>query len=339
MIAGLPHEPRKIVPLPDYAYACVDRSVLVRPFCQHVVRWFVIWMPRGVPANYLTLGSSACMWALLGLALARPTAPAGWSLGLMALYVLYDHADGMHARCIGTSGPLGEFLDHYLDVFHAAIAIIAAAAIAGLTTHPLIVPVIWAILLGSAATMVEQLERGELQFGRLGPLEGMLLMLAYFASWCPSGAADWWHHRVMGSYTRIELALILGAAGGAWTAIACCGRIGRFPGALVAYAATSAGLGVALLHAGASSLAVTLVMMLHAGDFIGGVLRSHLCGSEKPWPDWIGVTFAVLVALVSRDVFWPAWSIGLYLGARNLMTCTVTIRTLRHGWCWWNPRR
>ena len=52
---------------PAYTYTCVDRSPLVAPFCRHVVRWFVQWMPPAVPANQLTLASSACMWVMLGL--------------------------------------------------------------------------------------------------------------------------------------------------------------------------------------------------------------------------------------------------------------------------------
>ncbi|MET0261759.1 MAG: hypothetical protein ABW223_02590, partial [Rariglobus sp.] len=78
---------------PAYSYTCEDRSVLVRPFCRYFVRWFVIWMPRAVPANMLTLGSSACMWVMLAVTAfsTEPVALAGWCVALMAGYVIYDH--------------------------------------------------------------------------------------------------------------------------------------------------------------------------------------------------------------------------------------------------------
>ena len=322
---------------PPYAFVCVDRSLLVRPFCRYVVQPFAQWVPAGVPANYITLISSACMWLMLALVVGRPTAAlAPWCLALMCGYVIYDHADGMHARRTGTSGPLGEYLDHFLDVFHAAIAVIAAAAVSGLAGSPWLPLVLWAVLLGSAATMVEQLERRELFFGVLGPLEGMLVMMAFFAAWCPAGAAEWWSMPVWG-LTRLDLAFAIGGAGGLVPAIACVRRIGRVPWSLATYAVASGGLIWALVGSEVGSTGTMLLVMLHGSDYVGRVIGCHLRGGSRPWPDLVAPTAAAFVSLSGVGSEWLGMALALYLAVRNVGAIARTVHALRRGWRWWNP--
>ena len=321
---------------PPYAYVCVDRSLLVQPFCRHIVSPFAKRVPAGVPANYLTLISSACMWVMLGLALWQPGAAlAPWCLALMSVYVIYDHADGMHARRTGTSGPLGEYLDHFLDVFHAAIAVIAAAALSGLTASALLLPVLWAVLLASAATMVEQLERRELFFGLIGPLEGMLVMLAFFAAWCPADAATWWHAPVFG-LTRLEIAFAIGGVGGMATATQCVRRIGRVPLPLAGYALASGALIWALARSEAGSTATMLLLMLHGSYYVGRVIGCRLRGGAKPWPDFVAPLAAAGIAWGGSGPAWLLVALAIYLVARNVWAIAGTVHALRKGWRWWN---
>lgn len=287
--------------VPPYVYACVDRSRLVQPFCRHVVRPFADRVPAAVPANLLTLGSSACMGLMLLLALVAPG--PGWAplfLALMAAYVVYDHADGMHARRTGTSGPLGEFLDHFLDVFHAGIAVIALAVVAGAGDSSWLVPATAGVLAGSAATMVEQRERGVMHLGVLGPLEGMLLMLAFLASCSFAAGAGWWREAA-GGFSRIELALIAGGAGGLGTAMACLRRMRRLPRELAAYLLATGVLAWALERAGADRSLAAVVVMCHAADYVGRVIVSHLAGRPRPWPDFLAPAFAACVVAFA----WP----------------------------------
>ncbi len=325
--------------IPAYRYTCVDRSVLVRPFCQYFVRWFVIWMPPAVPANMLTLGSSACMWGML-FATAfspEPAALAAWCVALMAGYVIYDHADGMHSRRTGTSSPLGEYLDHYTDIFHGAISVAVMFLIAGRAESPLMIAVLWTVLLAGAATMAEERERGELFFGLIGPLEGMLLTFGFFASWCWSGAAAWWHAPLAGGFTVFECVMGAGVIGSVMTAVACVRRIGRLPAGLAWYAASGAALAAECFYADGPWLLTVGVMTLHGADFTGRVIAGHLRGTTRPHPDWIAPAVIAAGAIAGLPEMGAGAAAG-YLAVRAVVNTAKVFSVFGRHWRWLNPR-
>jgi ethanolaminephosphotransferase len=255
---------------------------------------------------------------------------------LMAGYVIYDHADGMHSRRTGTSSPLGEYLDHFTDIFHGAISVVVMFLIAGRAGSPLMLGVLWAVLLAGAATMAEERERGELFFGLIGPLEGMLLTFGFFASWCWSGAAAWWHAPLVGGWTVFECVMISGAAGSVLTAVACARRIKRVPAGLALYALTGTSVCVAGWYAGWPWWATALVMTLHGADFTGRVIAGHLRGTKRPSPDWIAPV--VMVAWVAAG--WPAVvygvAAGTYLAVRVAGNTFGMFRVFGRHWRWLN---
>ncbi len=324
--------------VPAYTYVCVDRSPLVGPFCRHVVRWFVWWMPPAVPANLLTLGSSACMWVMLGLATtaANATALAPWCLALMAGYVIYDHADGLHSRRTGTSSPLGEFLDHFTDVFHGSIAVVVMFLVAGRGDSALLVPVLWVVALAGAATMVEERERKELYFGFIGPLEGMLLTIAYFASWCRHDAA-WWHAPLAGGCSVFEAVMIAAAAGSLWTAVSCVRRIGRVPAGLAWFALAGAGLAGPGLCRGSFWWETAPLLTLHAADYTGRVIASHLRGKPRPQPDWVAPALMAGAAIAGLPFRWAGGVAAVYLLARNVSLVAGFLTVFGGCWRWRNP--
>lgn len=326
--------------IPAYRYTCVDRSVLVRPFCQYFVRWFVIWMPRAVPANMLTLGSSACMWGMLFAAAfsPEPAALAGWCVALMAGYVIYDHADGMHSRKTGTSSPLGEYLDHYTDIFHGGISVAVMFLVAGRAESALMIAVLWAVLLASAATMTEERERGELFFGLVGPLEGMLLTLGFFASWCWRAAAEWWVSPAVAGLTIFDCVMIAGAAGSVMTAAACVRRVGRLPEGLVRYALCGGALAAAGLWADAPWWVTALMMTMHGADFTGRVIAGHLRGTKRPQADWIAAAVMLVCAAAGGPVVAAGIAAGVYLGGRAAVNTAGVFRVFGRYWRWVNPR-
>ncbi len=324
--------------IPVYTYSCVDRSPLVGPFCRYFVRWFVQWMPPVVPANLLTLGSSGCMWVMLWLTTtaAEATVLAPWCMVLMAGYVIYDHADGMHSRRTGTSSPLGEFLDHFTDVFHGAIAVVVMFLVAGREDSPLLGPVLWAVTLAGAATMMEERERKQLYFGFIGPLEGMLLTIAYFASWCCAAAAGWWHAPLVGSCTVFEAVMIGGAAGSLLTAASCVRRIGRVPAALAGFGLAGVvwcGLG---LWREVTWWEVALLLTLHGADYTGRVIASHLRGIPAPRPDWVAPVAIGIAAVAGRSSPWVTVAVAIYLLGRNVALVVGFLKVFGGYWRWRN---
>lgn len=325
---------------PAYNYRCVDRSVLVDPFCRYVVRWFVQWMPRAVPANLLTLGSSACMWVMLALTVTA-TDPAGlapWCLALMAAYVIYDHADGMHSRRTGTSSPLGEFLDHYTDAFHGPITVVVMFLVAGRADSPLLVVLVWAVALAGAAIMVEERERKELYFGVIGPLEGMLLGLAFFASWCYPAAAGWWHAPLLGEFTIFETVMAGGALGSVGTAVGCVRRIGRMPAGLPGFALVGVVFCALALWRGTAWWETVLLLTLHGADYSGRAIASHLRGTPPPRPDLVAPVVVAIASLAGVPGGWAVAVAAVWLLGRNAGLVTGFFAVFGGYWRWRNHR-
>ncbi|MCC6414297.1 MAG: CDP-alcohol phosphatidyltransferase family protein [Opitutaceae bacterium] len=314
----------------------MDRSPLVGPFCRYVARWFAQWLPPAVPANLVTLFSSGCMWVMLWLAATQAPALAPWCLVLMTGYVIYDHVDGMHSRRTGTSGPLGEFLDHYTDAFHGAIAVAAMFLVAGREGSPWLGPVLWAVTLAGAATMVEERECQQLHFGFIGPLEGMLLTIAYFASWCFGSAADWWLAPRVGGLAVFELVMIAGAGGCLLTAASCARRIGRLPVGLVGFGLAGVALCGLGLWRGLDWWMIALPLTLHGADYTGRVIASHLRGAASPRADWVAPAFMVCAVPAGLPAGWAAVIAAIYLLGRNAALMRGFFKIFGGYWRWWN---
>jgi phosphatidylglycerophosphate synthase len=280
------------------------------------------------------------MWAMLALAWFAE-APAGLApacLILMAGYVIYDHADGMHARRLGLSAPLGEFLDHYLDAFHGPIAVLVIFLVAGQSPSGLLAATAWSVSLAGAATMVEQRETRVLHFGILGPLEGMLMALAFFGSWSlPHPQALWLSPRLAG-WSGFQVTASLCAAAGVVTAAGCVGRVRRIPANLAVFAGASAVLLTASrmgLAAGSWRVA-TLLMALHGADFSGRVILSYLGAKRRPLPDLGAPLFACVGWLTGLRGPWLCWAMAAYLAGRNALVVAGAFRAFGSQWRWRN---
>ena len=109
----------------EYCYNCVDQSILLPWFKKYYVAFYFKFIPQGLTANCITLLSSVAMWIMLYLGLNSElySIPflAGSFFFLLHFYVVGDHLDGMQAKETRTSSPLGEFLDHYFDIYNSAI--------------------------------------------------------------------------------------------------------------------------------------------------------------------------------------------------------------------------
>ena len=83
-------------------------------------------IPYGVPENYLTLVSIVVIWScflyFIGIDTPNDT-EISIAFFAIIIYVIFDHFDGLQAKITGTGSPLGEFLDHYSDVFNGSIII------------------------------------------------------------------------------------------------------------------------------------------------------------------------------------------------------------------------
>jgi phosphatidylglycerophosphate synthase len=325
---------------PPYVYRCVDRSLLVDGFRRRWVVLFSRWLPEWLPANLVTLGASACMWAVLAVAAGAgslaPSAVAVAFVVLMQVHLVYDHADGMHAKRTATGSALGEYLDHSLDAYHGAITVLTFFALVGFGNVLLALVMVWSWHLAFAATMVDQRERGELYLGPIGSLEGGLLFTGFYLSWLAPPARAWWLAPLVAGVPAYALAVAAGAAGTLTTALLSVRRMGRLPAPLALFAAAGLVLTLALAAGPLPFWGAVAALLLYCGDYTGRVLGSHLLGGRRPWPDPVAPPLAIVAAALPHRPAWVPAALLLYLALRTAAGVVLVLRPLRHHWRWIN---
>ena len=323
---------------PPYVYRCEDRSVLLETYKRTVVPLWRWWVPSGLPANMITLGSSACMWVVCGLSLnASSFSPTTLALAFLALtqgYLAYDHIDGMQAKATGTSSALGEYFDHALDTYHGAILTLSTFALLGAPPLAVLLVLLSAGFVAFAATMVEQKERGELFFGWFGTLESMLLFFCFYGSCLVPEVRAWWTAPLYAGWPAYWILIGAGGLGCIGTAADCLRRIGRVPVALAVFVGLNLILAVALGKSSAPQGWLIAAMFLHGGDYVGRVIGSHLLRRPNVWPDFAAPVLAV------AGLFGPSWILAVllaWLGVRWSWGVYRVVWPLRGDWRWKNP--
>ena len=159
-------------------YRVVDRSILLPLYKRLLIEPLLPYIPARVTPNAIThAGHLALLVGTAQLLAAWPSRGFGYVAAtvLMQAQVWCDNADGGHARRTGQSSPLGEFLDHGLDVLN--VAYIALLTCMGLGVSPgwwvaltLLVPT------AVSVTYWEQSHTGTFQLGLLNQIESSVVL-------------------------------------------------------------------------------------------------------------------------------------------------------------------
>lgn len=208
-------------------YVLRDRSILLPYVTRLIVQPLERRIPRTVSANTLTLSSLGC--AAGGFAIALLTTPSRLTLFVVALlftaYTLLDNLDGPHARATGTSSPLGEFLDHWLDSLNGLFVFVGSVYALGVADQRTLGVV--ALMVASVAlTFWEQRVTGQMYMGRIGTLEGLAMLLALLFGVAVLGP-DAIHALTWHGHDGVDLFLLLAVLAGGATIVGPIWRTGR----------------------------------------------------------------------------------------------------------------
>lgn len=168
------------VPPPGYAYKCEDLGYLKPWLYRFCVTPLSRVTPPSVVANDITLLAQLCSLApVIVFLLFAETAP-WWVISFvpgagLILYTILDHLDGTQARKTGTSGPLGEFLDHWLDGWNGGLVTLGVAIAWGSTPVVAATLATWGAF-AYAIAIAEQRVTGVLKLDRMSGNEGMFLI-------------------------------------------------------------------------------------------------------------------------------------------------------------------
>jgi len=336
-------------PAAAYVYRAVDRSVLLPYLTAYYLPLFYRWVPGFTTANQITLAASGFMWLMVGL-LVSGVARSSWAVAasfcvLLHAYVVGDYLDGMHARRTGTSSPLGEFLDHYLDIWNGQITVFVAFALVGIAPGWACYATMWAVLIGFGATVMERQERGELHFGPIGTLEAFALVLVFALSWMFPSVEAFWRRPGFGGVANYWILVILTIGAFLGAAVQAIRRVGRCPREFALFGVLSALLAAALVAHGVSRGRGGLILALFGADFIGRMMGTYLCHRPAPKADR-GIL--LWIAPLTLDRVWPVLPegtrdtllvlLGLYVLLRATWSLAAILSDLRHHWRWVNAR-
>ena len=325
----------------QYRYNCVDESVLLPILKKHVFIPLHRWIPYWIPANYLTLVSIVMMWGIF-LYFTTVDLPSGVEIGAAVLvitaYVIFDHFDGLQAKLTQTSSPLGEWLDHFSDVFNGAIVVYLGFKCLHLPLDSLFLVLTWLNFLAFAATYMEQRIRKELYFGKVGSLEGVVLMILVLALCISENGRTLWHFELgWPLYHYLLASFALGCVG---TIFTCLHRIGRLPKEFLVFGIGGSLLVVLGIYLDLPSSWLFCAITIYSSEFILRNMAQHLAGQAGAAIDL--VVFGLLVGLVGW--YWLSWNpipllmlFNLGLGLSMLMRCRRLFVQWRQHWLWWNP--
>lgn len=175
---------------PPYAYTSEQASLLLPYYRRFLWDPLLARLPLGVHANTLTLAGSACCLLATSVAFAVPRSKPGLyaiPAVLLLLYLTLDNLDGAQARRTGTSSPLGEFLDHWLDAGNCGLVVLGVCTAAD--APPLLTLVaLAASSLGFFGAHWSHARTGTLRLDRLADIEGLTAAVGVYLLLASFGA-------------------------------------------------------------------------------------------------------------------------------------------------------
>jgi len=323
--------------IPEYKYRVKDYSLVTPWFRETIVRPLLAYIPRRIPANHITLGSNLFMFAALLLSLFSGENRYVFLMVpvLVLSYVIGDHLDGMQAKRTGTSSALGEFFDHFLDVFNNGILVMIVCSL--MDVSPWIVVICLSVsYVAHSAIFFEQLKTGWLIFEKFGALEAVILILFIIASLYFVPVHEFLLSPAYMSLTWFELFMLASAAIAMITWIKTLLRIKVVNGKYIFFVIAMIIL-MAVLIPVVNSLDAFVIITLFSVVYIGNNQRSHLTGMRETWPDLI-VPVVLAISLYTELYLESIINLSIiYLAIRVLWIAYTTISILHKFWMWRNP--
>ncbi len=258
----------------------------------------------------------------------------------MQVYVAGDHLDGMQAVATGTTSPLGDFLDHYCDLWAGGILVFGFWTLLGTAGREALFFMHACLILGFAVTYAERETHRALHFTRYGTLEAIVVLTVFFLSWAIPGARVWWQSPMVAGLPWYTLIGATGAIMALSAVVIIVRRMGTVP---MPVAVFTAGL-VALAYLVATRTDIRpiegwLVMALYGAVYVARVMHGHLVKGTRSWPDRLA-TIAIVTLTIWSMTIDPAFEsirtavrvLGAYLLVSAAYALVRIIGSLRRYW-------
>ncbi len=323
--------------IPEYKYRVKDYSVVTPWFRETVVRPLLSFVPWRIPANYITIVSNLFMFAALLLAMFSGENRYVFLVVpiLVLSYIIGDHLDGMQAKRTGTSSALGEFFDHFLDVFNNGILVMIVSSLMNVS------PWVFAICLvvgymAHSAIFFEQLKTGWLVFEKFGSFEALIVILLIITSLYLVPVQKFLLSNTFLQITYFEVFMLVSAAIALITWIKTLLRFKKVNARYLSFVISLMAI-LAVIIPMEDSTSAFVIITLFSVVYIGSNQRTHLTGYAEKWPDFIAPILLLLSFYFEFYFEIIANSIMIYLAIRVVWVAFSTISILRIYWVWRNP--
>lgn len=332
----------------NYSYNCKDKSIILPYFKMYYVFLYFKIVPKWLTANFITIFSTGFLFFLFFISIKIPDLPTEFFAALFAFcvhaYVVGDHLDGMQAKETKTGSALGEFFDHYLDVFNGAIVFFVLTIFLKPVPAELFYLFMLLNCIAFAATAMEELETKELIFGYIGTLEGLILLILFLISWLIPDIRGWWQYEIILGYPNYYLMILGMGFGYIGTILDIFWRLKYSPVQFNVFVICSTVLAYVLLTTRIDYLLGWLVLLFYCSEYIAKVMRSYLLSQKHQYPDRI---ITILICMIGINHFvqmfpelniqWVLMSVIAYLFIKVCWLFGLTLYNLRTHWYWINP--
>ena len=327
----------------DYSYCCTDNSLLRKYFNGYILIFKRI-LPYKIPSNLITLVAFLITLVMLCVVEGQFFNDF-WSPLFCAIclhfYLVGDHLDGWQAKRTNTSSPLGEFVDHFCDMYVSVIAIYTCYKVINDVNFIILYLMVWLSYCAFAATIVDQRERGVLHFCSVGTLEAVVVLIIFLISFSVESLQVFWLSELFTNVPYYLGFILLIASGYLFTITEAIKRMNFFPPQFFIASILSFLLLNVLCFSHLPSLTCGLIVLtLFWIDYIANVLISHLLSKAHPYPDKVSILSILLITICFFGNF-PHLIVGIYLFMMFLIlkmiyNVSFTIYRFREYWVWSN---
>lgn len=330
--------------IPEYKYQCIDHSIITPHFKKFIVHPLIRFIPRGLPANFITILSNVFLYIAVYLTVSCGTYSSNYYIipFLIFCYAVGDHLDGMQAKRTNTSSALGEFCDHYLDVFNNGILLYILIVLYNVQ-NPLVISFLFlSAYLPHASVIYEEFKTGWLVFEAFGSLECVFFIMILLLLGVFEPVLKFFQMKTFLNLSLIESVMLLSGIGTIGTLLKTYLRVKHFSAGFMLYAVCSVFIAY-FCFIYATVTMTFLFITFYNGDYMGKLMRGHLADGRERYPDIImPVMLAVVIVshmtifhgrIVPEFVFYAAF---IYLAARVFLTTVSTVYILREYIYLWN---
>jgi len=318
----------------------VDLSLLTPIYTKFVVDPLFKFIPWRIPANIITIISNFCIiLATIIVILAKAGFFKFWILApiLVFGYLTGDIFDGKQARRTKTCSKLGEFLDHFFDIFVVGF-LLSMIFIIYEITDPLAV----AIYLNIAFLSIfgfyhEQYMRRTQFFERISAFEATVVFVLFIVLGFIEPVKYFFKNTSILHFTLIDIALIMIAITAIYSTKKNLDRIGtRGNRGFLVYLLLN-GITVFFASKLLPSPVVMFIMTAYCGSIIGRLHIAYLLDHKEPIPDFIFPVFLIIAFFANMPAFAIVAVSIIYQVVNVLFSFFSGFIPLKKYWIWVNP--